>query len=650
MHLVGLRLTNWARFRGEHELELGPGVYAVVADHDGNGSLSNGRGKTAFLEAVAWLLEGGKALDKDTLNELVTNDEESMAVEGEFSNAVFVSRSKHRDDSVKLVVVVPDEAAEGGTRTLRQDDAQAELDRIVGLHVADRATTCFADQQKVGELLRMTTGASTATFESWLELEHVAEAHELAASWLAEKTAALAAADGDLATVAALEQAGGKPLAELIADAEEALARAEEDADARDGAHALSVKLRGEHQLRRELAVLESDIAEKARDRKPVDVAAAKKAVDVAEKLAQEARSRARDAQAECDRLERLLSKKFDGACPVSPGFACPAVAQIDSRELQNRAALKAARAKFDAENAVAKPLVDSWQGARNVHEAAVKTEARDVERARQLAELRARRKDPRFTGVSPLELGPDDEFPPPPGLESPGDRVKVADLERKLADLEAAKAKHAEALAKAEALRPEVVAHRLAWQVLGPECTRRRVVEGAVAEVVRDANEALAAAELDLWVEPAWGRELGKPADNCAECGAPFPASARVKACACGAARGQKVKHEFRFRVRSNTAGVSGGNRDVAGIALRAAAFRWLKARRGAGWGVALLDEPLAQLDDSNRAAMVAGVARLLGAYEQVFLTAHHRGALDAMPNRIRISGKGLDSTVEVA
>ncbi len=641
MHLTGLRLTNCTRFRGEHELELTAGVYAVVAEHEGDAKHSNGRGKTAFLSSIRWLVEGDRVLDVDSINDLITIGEDEMVMEGQFSNGVFVSRAKHRDDSAKLMVIVPDEQAEGGERTLYQDDAQQELDRIIGLSKSDRLSTCFAEQQEVASLVKMKTTAATSTFESWLELEKLNEAGDHARTWLAAKAKELATAEAEVTQLETL----AVPV--VIDELERRIKTLQDKADADDAEHDRVLELRRVHNERKSLAELEANIAELEADLKNLPKPAEREHYESDEKYvsAEAARS---SFVAERDRLKVLVSGQFDGSCPVSRGFRCPAVTQIEERRTENARALTEAEANLMKATATL-DAVKKRREAQRLHDAAERENA--VLRktwSESLAKLRERRKE--FTGLEPLVRGTDGEFPPAPDLPAPGARGDIVALTRDLEVRERAVSQLQAARQRVAELKPAVTARRLAARILGPEVALRRVIEGTVATVARDASETLAAADVDLSVEPAWGREVGKPADNCVDCGTPFPASAKFKQCSnCGAGRGQKVKHEFRFRVRSATAGPSGGNRDMAGLALRAAAFRWLKQRRGAEWGIALLDEPLQQLDDANREAAVAGIVRMLSVFDQCFLTAHHRGALDVMPRRILITGVGKDSTLRV-
>ena len=132
----------------------------------------------------------------------------------------------------------------------------------------------------------------------------------------------------------------------------------------------------------------------------------------------------------------------------------------------------------------------------------------------------------------------------------------------------------------------------------------------------------------------------------KCEACGLPFPSGARVKECACGAARGKKVEEGLWIRLSDR----SGAAEDLAGFELGVAAGEWLREERGASWGVLLADEPFGQLDAAHRRALAGSIGRLLspGGYEQAFVVAHHPGLMDGLPGRVRIVSDGGDSAFE--
>ena len=83
MHVASIKITNWAAFRGEHVLELGPGSFAVVGP--------NGVGKSAVLCAVPYALFG--TLPRNvTAEQMVSEGETEMSVELHLSSGDVVRR------------------------------------------------------------------------------------------------------------------------------------------------------------------------------------------------------------------------------------------------------------------------------------------------------------------------------------------------------------------------------------------------------------------------------------------------------------------------------------------------------------------------------------------------------------------------------
>ena len=160
------------------------------------------------------------------------------------------------------------------------------------------------------------------------------------------------------------------------------------------------------------------------------------------------------------------------------------------------------------------------------------------------------------------------------------------------------------------------------------------------LAEIEGYANDLLTLVGADLEVEVCWGRDGTGLADSCSGCGAAFPSSRKVKACArCGAERGPKIVEKLDIDVSRR----SGCADDFTGIAVALGASRWLREDRGSEWGVALLDEPTSQMDAANVRAFSAKLPEMLRAsgFAQAFVVSHHRSALSSMPGRIEITSK---------
>lgn len=635
LFITGARSVNWTRFRGTHELELKPTVYAVTARSQHDERESNWLGKSAWLAGVRWALDGRRVLDKDALDELITDGEDEAAFELELSDGTFISRVKKRGKSAQLLVVLSD------GRKLTQGGAQAALDELIGIGADDRLTTCFAEQRELASLVRMTSSQTTQMFERWVELEGLVEAGKMATDWLGSKSSELARAQAELA--ADEDEGAAEKLAVLEASIAQELARC----IAQDDAYALSKVEAERYYPRRALADLiaeEKSIEDEIKGLGPepprsvADMAKLERQVTKAAGVAQEKASRHRQAVS-------IATAPFDGKCPVSPGFECPAAKQITARTEPNRKAAEEAGKERQAAEKAAGELGDKLLEARATERRRSDFDSKLAGLNKRLVAVRVRKAE--LSDVDPLDRLPDGTLPQQAPIGERADRTELQAMERELAARREAAARLPGRRSEVARLERELRAHRAAAAVLGPEGARRRAVERVVARVVAGANAGLSRAGIDLSVRAAWGRETGDPAERCAECGRAFPASARASTCErCGAARGRKVKHEFRFRLSN----VSGAAEDLASLALRASAFEWLVARRSSPWSVSQLDEPLAQLDEARRAAVSASLQRLLaGTFKQAFVTAHDRGVLDAMPGRILITGYGRDSKIEV-
>jgi DNA repair exonuclease SbcCD ATPase subunit len=146
-----------------------------------------------------------------------------------------------------------------------------------------------------------------------------------------------------------------------------------------------------------------------------------------------------------------------------------------------------------------------------------------------------------------------------------------------------------------------------------------------------------------------SWSQETKKPAEFCDQCGAPFPASARVKQCGrCSAERGRKLSNELRVELSDK----SGGADDLAGVMFQLAAAHWLRRYQGSEWAIFLVDEPFGALDVAHVRRLSAHLGRLLGEQfgaVQAFIVAHHAEVLEATPGRIHITSSESTSVIEV-
>lgn len=626
-------MTNFGRFRGDHELPLQAGVYAVVAQGDDDPRRSNWLGKSTLIGAVRWALHGVVAAD--TLDEAISHGEKQMAVDVEFSDGMFVTRGKARGKSAELRVIVADGGVE---RELFGDAAQAEIDSRVGLESKDFDATVWVTQKNAARLVTARASDRTELVADWLALGPL----ERAAEWVAKRVgewdrqAAEAMAEYSvhsralLVDRALLVQAEADRRAELeevqrlvdrAAEAAKAWA-AWEDRRRRAGqAKAAAEELQGVQAEQPEVGV--PTHAERS------DALALDQAV-------KDRRAELEAKEKEVLRLARLVRGEFDGKCPVTCG-ECPVADTVRSSTRQAKAAHEAARQGLGADQQTVDRMAAEARGKLDaVAKAARAFEAWRVRMDRAMARVEA---------VGQVVVGEE-----PPRVEAPDVRGAAAALGEAAAALQQydrAVAAAEKAKGRLDECNRELVVHRQALRILGRGGAQRRVAIEALAVIERTANQMLARAAIDLTVGLVYGRELQDMAEVCG-CGRAFPKTAKVKVCdRCGAVRGKKRDDKLYVEQSSR----SGAADDLAGVALQLAAARWLRGAREAPWSVIALDEPFGALDVVHRQALAAAlVAMVRDGFEQAFIVAHSPDVLEAMPHRITIKSDGPWSRAEVA
>lgn len=224
--------------------------------------------------------------------------------------------------------------------------------------------------------------------------------------------------------------------------------------------------------------------------------------------------------------------------------------------------------------------------------------------------------------------------------------RDEIRDLRRARADAERLLSSVSQAKQTLDQIRSETKTLREAVRILGPRGVRRRIAEDALDEIAAGANELLARAGVELSVGFRWERETKGLASACDDCGAPFPPSAKVRACSrCHAERGPKL--DERLDVVLSTR--SGAAEDLAGVALSLSASARLRAERGSSWGLVCLDEPFGALDRSHRRGLSRGLVSMFrGQWEQALVIAHDDAVMDGMPGKIVIVGGEHGSRIE--
>ncbi len=577
---------------------------------------------------------------------MISRGESEMLVEVELSDGSFVSRKKRRDRPYDLNVEVPHPHADTtghpfpGHLALFQDNAQEEIWRRIGFSADDLLHTAYSEQKQLDALVAAKGSVLQDVVTGWLRLEPLVDAADAAGVELKAFSSQLLVVEEKLADVRK-DPALGWDLSELRSRITELELQAKDEERRRkansqritehDAWLVLNSKWQSQGRARAEAASeilrLESSLAELPLPQ------GEQLQLEQAANLA----ARAADAtEVEWRQKRSLAGGLFDGNCPVNGG-SCPIAVDINADRKRNELLLReAAAARAAAQVELAKqraPLAEHV--------------ARRQARERLEARLEQARHSLRVADRQELPLLP--EEPDVAGIvEGVGVSLELDELlRRKLLAAEGCKAKEQELLGLAAPLRLKIPVARAALAVLGPEGAQKRVAERAVQAIERVANRDLTTAGVALSLAVRWGRETKQPARQCPQCGSAFQGNS-AKVCAqCLAPRGMQFKPELRVRLSN----VSGAATDLAGLAFRCAAFKWLRAKRQVPWSVAVLDEPFGSLDVANKRALAAHVQALVAStFDQAFVVAHDRALLDGLQKRIVVTGRGDWSTVAVA
>lgn len=649
MRISRIEIENWRCFRGSHSVDLDSGAHAIIARHETDPDRSNWLGKSTFLWAPRFAQTGEKPKDCQTEDDWITRGEEAGSVKVLLSDRTEIERSRKRGGPTVLVV----KSING---TFRKAEAQAEIERIVGLSDAG-GDSWFLAQKSFDDFVKMRPGERAKIVSGWLRIEPLQRAEANVRSSLSElfnKESQLSAkerADRDL-LASLLTRAGidtGIPISHAVEKLSEIVQTNE--AIARE-----TLKDIESHETElRKLSKIEAD-RERAKEREDLakEVERARREAERAEATVPGGRKLVRLRQAyqgaseEAATLDRIARDKrtlargeFDGCCPVG-GQTCPVTKELNAQHKQNaRAAQEAVKEATEAHERV--------EGARREHEAA-EWQLRAAERARErLATLSARLERIKPVDISDFDESRADELNV---LLSKAKRRRdeardgMRDAKNAIAEVERIGKRIEETVRELAAIKDRIRTKREAVEILGRRGAQRRIAEAALTEVEDGANALLARAGIDLYVRFRWDRETGGLATACDVCGASFPASTRIRECSkCQTTRGPKIDERLDVVLSDR----SGAADDLAGLAISLSVSSMLRAERGSAWGVVCLDEPFAALDRANRKSLARGlISALVGQWEQALVIAHDDATMDGMSNRIVITGGPNGSRVE--
>lgn len=624
-HAVAIELSNWFAFKGDHRIELGPGVYAVVARREDDPDRSNWVGKSTFLASMPFALHGWHPAR--TEDGWITPGESQGAVTYYLSDGAVIRRTRKRGSATQL-------SYQHGTETQQGASAQQTIVTCYGMSETDLFMAAFFKQKEMARLLTMDPASRLGLVSDWLELGPLQKAEELAGQLARTSEASLAGVRARLVQagteVERLEQAG---IEQAIEPAEHEWVQASAEVRKLQAEHAAAA---GRYALERDAAEFERINQRGLQLKQQLEQLGEERTSEDRQQLRtaeQQALAAAAAKQQERDQVR--TRGDFDGLCPVA-GIQCPARAQIN----QSTAAARELREELDGELVELEERALVVQQTRAEYEQQVRTRELVV---RELVQLRPRALALVDAKQQLAELGGAAKGDTGARLEAA--QAQLREVTERLARLKQERDRLVQLRALQEREAGKVAAEEEATKLartsaLVYRAAQRVVAETTMSQIEQQANQVLDGSGIDLSVKVTWAREGNGPAKACDQCGAGFPTSAKVKVCGtCGATRGKHTVEKLEI----GTSDISGAAEDLAGIAIRLAASTWLRDRRGAGWSMVAIDEPFGALDQANKRALGQHLVSMLtgpGGFEQALVVAHDRGIMDALPNRIELIG----------
>lgn len=644
MRLVRLTLDNWLCYRGRTVLNVDEKAYAIVARRSNDADSSNWVGKSGVIEAIGFALFGTHRWE--TEDQWITNGESAGHVHLLFSDGTNVMRKRTRGKRTELGFY----DTKTNTRA-DQDEAQKAIERWLGVDAEMFKATSFFEQKKMSRLILATPKQRMDIVSAWLDLEKI-QACESAASKLATKHALESEVLARTLTVESnrheeraiqlqkFEECGGmKGAQERDAIVSERLSELEAtigSVTATCHEHDRAVRVYSEALGQRNKLTAELGTIPK------INAVAMAEAEVERDALA----SRFTEVERTVTRLALLKLGGFDGTCPVSRGFVCPAKDALNARKVEAEAEYEAVRKERDV---IATDLGEVKLELKQASQ--IIERRRDVDQKLAMVSDIVLKERPAYEAA--IAKGRPDVSTLIPERDALREEWKTLQGEiRAMGDLEAAvskgRAEIAEMTTMFKLASKKATLYRQAATIFGRNGAQRRIAEAALGQIEGLANQLLQDAGIALSVTVRWAREGDGLASSCDKCGAAYPTSAKVKQCPkCSASRGQNLVNKLEILLSNR----SGAAEDLAGIAIQLAASQWLRRERGSQVEFAVLDEPFGALDRTNRKALSAALPKMLAAagIHQAFVIAHTADVLDALPARIAITSTDGCATASV-
>ncbi len=643
MRIAQLRMKNWLPFRGEHTLDFEGKAYAIVARRVDDEEASNWSGKSSLVEAIRFALTGWHRMRLD--DEWITRGEKSGEIEQTFDTGERILRSREVGRPTKLYYWPAGVPAD---KPFYGKEAQAEIEKRIGLDADDFLATCYFEQRQMARLILARPEDRMSMISAWLRLAPLERCEDKARARVNDLIAQadVIKSKRDVARGRLVAEAQHKSRELCIAEHQEAH---EAWLEAKKVVEKLETEWQ-ENEQRRRAQEIREDFAQLVKEGKALDeeinesnMPALIEAHDAARAFRDKLQGEKAKAQERARQLGVVARGEFDGKCPIAD-ITCPAMKTINESRSKNTKAHKEAVAACDAlALRVSDAVIDdqrTWGQRNEVQRKIDKLHQlrAQAEKLIEAVDAAANVEAPKPADLLRSQLGSARSFAEECARKA-HEKKLVLDTFDEVARIEA------DCDQASASIDTELRLMQAALSIFGKNGAQRRVAEEVLGHIENEANERLAQCGIPLSVRVQWSREGTGLSKACESCGAAFPKSEKVKACArCGAARGPQLVNKLDFLLSDR----SGAAEDLVGIAVQLAASAWLRADRGSDWNTVVIDEAFGQLDASNRRALSHHLADLVSS-EQAFVIAHHAQVLDALPGRIEIVRDGDASKVRI-
>lgn len=633
--IAELEIGNYGPFRGSHRLRLNGLIYAVIAQHKKDPERSNALGKTSLMETIRFALYGVHRYR--TEDEWITDGEDLGFVRIAFDNGAIVKRERQRGKSTKVGFFA-------GDKGYVKDEAEEAIVRMMGLTLADFEATSYLGQKKMARLILADPEDRMRIISTWLRLEPLKQAGSAASSrvgTLHDQVTVLSDKIRDCnARIARIFASAGvastKGIESGITELDAEIALVNEELTEMRAVVRSAEKIRAMKSAETRWKEHTAEVTKAKKEADSFDFTKLKLQLSAAQAMhkgeVEVVGIHKNEHQAKC----KLSVGEFDGVCPVAQ-IPCPAKTEILSRKEDIARLAKEASRKL---NGASERAEKAAQRLRDAEE-----EVATARSARERLQALQKREEALSKEVDQAK-----KFPDPPSHDELDTKITsligrmailTSDRGSALRDLEEVKeAESAIAMAQGSllGLETDLVTARETSVLF--QAAKRKVAETALSSIEEVANTMLAESAIDLELAIKWGYEGKDLAKSCEFCGNPFPSSTKVRECLrCSMPRGQHFINKLIIDLSKQ----SGAMEDLGGIALQLAAGEWLRKERESGWGVLVLDEPIASLDKAHRRTFSQKIGTLLRQQaEQGFVIAHDAAVLDALPGRILIESDG--------